>query len=375
MKKLWIIGLALVVSMSCKERSKAETNNEPLEAKIETFLSFKSGGDQKTSKKIVLVSGDEEYRSEELLPQLAKILSQKHGFDCMVLFAQDSTKPGIVNPNHRFNIPGLEQLNKADLVIWFTRFRELPEKQMRYVEEYLLQGKPLIGIRTATHAFNFEDKTHPFVHYGWNYEGDNEAWKWGFGKQILGETWYVHHGNHKQQSTRGIFAESAKDHPILTGIEDGALWGPTDVYGVRTPISDDAEILVYGKSIERAGSFDEADVLYGMRETDSLAAKVSGSNNKTYDPNENMPPIVWLNSYQLKSGKKGKALTSTLGAATDFLDEDVRRLFVNSVYYMLGKEPPQNADVDIVGEYNPTQYGFHDDAYWETKNLLVKDLK
>ncbi|MFD2098939.1 hypothetical protein [Flagellimonas iocasae] len=374
MRKLWIIGLTLMLALSCKEASKAKTGDEPLEDETVTFLRFNGAEGKESSEKIVLVSGDEEYRSEELLPQLAKILSQKHGFDCKVLFAQDSTKPGIVNPNYRFNIPGLEHLKDADLVIWFTRFRELPEQQMQYVEQYLLKGKPLIGIRTATHAFNFEDKTHPFVHYGWNYEGNDEDWKWGFGKEILGETWYTHHGNHKHQSTRGIVAEGASNHPILNGIEDGALWGPTDVYGVRTPMGDDAKILVYGKSIERAGSFDETDVLYGMRETDTVTAKISGRDNKTYDPNENMPPIVWLKTYQLKNGKKGDALTSTLGAATDFLDEDVRRLFVNSVYYMLSKEPPQNVDVDIVGEYNPTQYGFHDDAYWEAKNLLVEEL-
>src|SRR5215475_4965880 len=73
-------------------------------------------------KRIVLVSGDEEYRSEQVLPQLARILSTQHGFDCTVLFAIDP-KDGAINPNQTDNIPGLETLDSADLMILFTRFR------------------------------------------------------------------------------------------------------------------------------------------------------------------------------------------------------------------------------------------------------------
>src|SRR3984893_1606474 len=80
-------------------------------------------------KRIVLVSGDEEYRSEQALPQLARILSQRHGFDCTVLFAIDPAD-GTIAPNKSNNIPGLEALDSADLVILFTRFRDLPDVQM-----------------------------------------------------------------------------------------------------------------------------------------------------------------------------------------------------------------------------------------------------
>src|SRR4249920_660536 len=74
-------------------------------------------------KHIVLVSGDEEYRSEEALPQLGKILARRHGFTCTVLFAIDP-KDGTINPDVS-NIPGLEALGTADLLILFTRFRNL----------------------------------------------------------------------------------------------------------------------------------------------------------------------------------------------------------------------------------------------------------
>ena len=52
---------------------------------------------------------------------------------------------------------------------------------------------------------------------------------------MLGETWVNHHGNHGKESTRGIIAPGAKDHPILRGIKDGEIWGPTDVYEAHPP--------------------------------------------------------------------------------------------------------------------------------------------
>src|SRR5580765_7395250 len=83
-------------------------------------------------KRIVLVSGDEEYRSEQALPQLARILSERHGFDCTVLFAIDP-KDGTIDPTHADNIPGLETLDSADLMVLFTRFRDLPDAQMKHI--------------------------------------------------------------------------------------------------------------------------------------------------------------------------------------------------------------------------------------------------
>ncbi len=87
-------------------------------------------------KHVVLVSGDEEYRSEQALPQLARILSYRHGFDCTVLFSIDP-RDGAIDPNQGDNIPGLEALDSADLMILFTRFRDLPDTQMKHIVDYL----------------------------------------------------------------------------------------------------------------------------------------------------------------------------------------------------------------------------------------------
>ena len=149
MKPIQALFLCIILfgCYSCKTKP-----DEPEDTSVKQWLTFEGKADRPN---VVMISGDEEYRSEEALPQLAKILSAKHGFNCIVLFAQDPAKPGIINPNNVQNIPGLENLKTADLMVIFTRFRALPEDQMQYIDDYLKSGKPVIGMRTATHAFNF----------------------------------------------------------------------------------------------------------------------------------------------------------------------------------------------------------------------------
>lgn len=139
-------------------------------------------------KHVVLLSGDQEYRSEETIPQLAKILAERQGFKCTVLFTLD--KDGTINPLVN-DVPGLDALKTADLFVVFTRFLNLPDDQMRHVADYVAAGKPVVGLRTATHAFNIP-KDRKFARLSYN-AGDAD-YKQGFGKQVLGETWVNHHG-------------------------------------------------------------------------------------------------------------------------------------------------------------------------------------
>ena len=371
-----IIGsfLCAILLSACGQNSE-KTNTDLEEPGTVEWLEYKSK-DKAKNKKIVLVSGDEEYRSEEALPMLAEILSVHHGFDCTVLFAQNPEEPGIVDPNYSYNIPGLDKLKSADLMILFTRFRSLPDDQMQQIDDFLKDGKPLIAIRTATHAFNFKDSTSNFLHYGFNYKGDLEEWQLGFGKFILGETWYSHHGHHRHQSTRGVIAPGARSSPILNGIEDGALWGPTDVYGIRMPMGGDAQTLVLGQSIDRLGAYDEADAFYGMKESDiSVATKARIDKEDSYNPNDPMPPIVWTKSYQIPNGKKGQSFTSTLGSSTDMNDEEVRRLYVNAVCHLLDISVPSKANVELISPYNPSAYAFHKDEHWVNKKIKIEDYQ
>lgn len=280
-------------------------------------------------KHIVFLSGDEEYRSEEGLPMLAQILAAHHGFKCTVLFPINP-QSGEIDPKYTRNVPGLEALDSADLVVMLWRFRELPDDQMAHFVKYFHSGKPIVALRTSTHAFNYSDKsTSQYKKYDWR----SKEWPGGFGKQVLGETWVAHHGNHKVEATRGIIEPSAKNHPILKGIED--IFGDSDVYTATPPA--DATILVRGQ------------VLTGMKPTDG---PVQGKKN------EPMQPVVWLRNYKNETGATNKIVTTTLGAATDLQNEGLRRLLVNSAYWTLGLEVPAKAKVDYVSEFKPSMYGF-----------------
>jgi type 1 glutamine amidotransferase len=280
-------------------------------------------------KHIVLVSGDEEYRSEEALPMLGKILAKHHGFKCTVLFAIDP-KTGEINPNVNNNIPGLEQLKTADLMIIATRFRNLPEEQMQHIADYIDTGKPIIGMRTATHAFlGMKGK---FVKY--NNGSGTKGYEGGFGRQILGEKWISHHGGHGSQSTRGILAKEQLNHPILKGIKDGDIWGPSDVYGAN-PLAP-STTLVYGQ------------VLVGMKPDDKA---LEGKKN---DP---MMPVAWTRT--LKSGdKEMRVFTTTMGASEDLVADGSRRMLVNASYWCLGMESQiaAMANVEFVGEYKASPF-------------------
>jgi hypothetical protein len=310
-----------------------------------SWVIYDGGDGPGKGKHVVLISGDEEYRSEETLPQLGKILANRHGFRCTVLFAVDP-KDGMINPNVRNNIPGLEALDKADLMVIFTRFRELPDDQMKHIAEYVEAGKPVVGLRTATHAFNIPAK-NTYAAYSHN----SKAWQGGFGRKVLGDTWLSHHGAHGSQSTRGVVAPDAKGHPILRGIRDGDIWGPTDVYGVRLPLPGDSKPLVLGQ------------VLEGMKPTDQ---PVEGKKN---DP---LMPLAWVKSYTVVQGKTGRSFTTTMGAAQDFESEGLRRLLINACYWAVGLETRilERSAVDLVGRYDAHPFG--NDRF--TKGVRPSDL-
>ncbi len=297
------------------------------------WVTYKGGEGPGKGKHVVLISGDEEYRSEEALPQLGKILAERHGFDCTVLFA--IAKDGSIDPNRNDNIPGLEALKKADLMVIFTRFRSLPADQMDDIVEYVESGRPIIGMRTSTHAFNIKNG-HPYAGYSWN----DKTWDGGFGRQILGETWISHHGDHGKESTRGLVAPGESGHPILKGIKDGDIWGPTDVYGVRLPLPGDIKPLVLGQ------------VLAGMKSTDK---PVVGKKN------EPMMPVAWTKTYKSKAGKTGRVFNTTMGASQDLSNEGVRRMLVNATYWAVGLEAKisPTSSVDLVGDYMPHPFGFN----------------
>lgn len=288
---------------------------------------------------IVLIAGDEEYRSEESAPMLAKILSQRHGFNCTVLSSLDPSGK-YIDPNNSSSMPRVDQLAKADLMIIGTRFRKLTDTEYKYIADFLNAGRPIIGFRTATHAFTGRGRTGDF------------AWS-QFGLQILGERWISHHGRHKVQGTRGVIDQANAKHPVLNGVKD--VFGPTDVYGVRHVNQDNATILLHG----------------GVTETlDPKSKIIDGPKNNP------MMPLAWLREYTAPNGQtKGKAFCTTMGSSTDFVNEDLRRLMVNAVYHLLGLKVPAQANVEFVDPFNPTAYGFiREKGYFKNRNMRPADF-
>lgn len=289
---------------------------------------------------VVLVAGDDaEYHSEEALPQLAKILALHHGFTCTVLFSINPVD-GTIDPRANRNLPGLEALKDADLLVLFIRWRDLPDDQMKLLVDYIESGRPIIALRTGTHPFAFKT-SKTYERYSWN--STIPGWEGGFGRRVLGETWveqqghYGHHGLHGKQSTRAWFAPGAEDSPILRGIKSGEIWVPTEVYEVRLPQPPTCRALLLGQ------------VLSGLNPNDP---PVSGSVNNP------MLPVAWTNRYTGAAGKTARVFTTTMGAADDLLNAALRRLLVNAAYWSVGLESqiPAQADVALVGDYHPHSY-------------------
>lgn len=310
-------------------------------AQEKTSLTFEGKAGPGEGKHVVLLAGDEEYRSEEALPMLAKILSERHGFKTTVLFSVEPD--GTINPKKGESLSKPEALDTADAIIMSLRFRHWSDDAMERFEKAYLRGVPIIALRTSTHAFNFP-KDSKWAKYSYNFGGP--AWPKGFGRQVLGETWVAHHGAHKKEATRGIIEPAAKGDPLLRGVRD--IFGGTDVY-TASP-SEDSKILVRGQ------------VLTGMKPTDP---PVEGPKNNP------MQPIVWTRLVQNEAGKLTRVLTTTMGSADDLLNEGLRRLVVNGVYWGLGLEVPNKANVTFVDEYKPSFYGF--DGH--RKPMKVSDLE
>ena len=240
----------------------------------------------------------------------------------------------------------MDALDSADLCVMALRFRELPDAQMKHFDDYLNSGKPIIALRTSTHAFAYgRNKQSPYAKYDWQ----SKEWPGGFGQQVLGETWVSHHGDHGKESTRGLINDEFKNHPILRGVAD--IWGPTDVYTV-SHLPKDANVLVWGQ------------VLSGMKPSDP---PVQGAKNQP------LMPLVWMRGYSGEGGKPTKIVATTMGAAVDLENEGLRRLLINSCYWTvgLGNKIPAKANVDYVGEYQPTWFGFGKDR----KGIKPGDLE
>jgi hypothetical protein len=288
---------------------------------------YEGGGGPGKGKHVVMLAGDHEYRSEETVPALARILAKHHGFKCSVFFTTDP-KTGFIQPGSS-HISGLEALKTADLLVIFLRFQDFPDEQMRHIVDYLDRGGPVVGLRTSTHAFKIGKKDAKFIQY--STEGTKD-YPGGFGRQVLGETWVGHYGRNHQQSSRLVLEPAQSSHPVLTGVKDA--WVQSG--GYRAIPIEGSEVLARGL------------ILDGMK-PDSPAAK-----------DREQFPVAWVRTYQSPSGKSGRVFTTTHGASVDLLNEGFRRMLVNASLWCLGMESDIKADnnVAFVGPFNPVTFRF-----------------
>jgi len=260
---------------------------------------------------IVFVTGDEEYRSEETMPMLARILHRDHGLTVSVCFALTD---GVIDPNRIDNIEGLEILADADMLVMNTRFRKLPADQLKHITAFAESGKPMAGFRTATHAFK----------YGGGNVVDKE-WP----QKVFGLPWISHHGG--GNSTDALLVEDHAGHPVLRGVSPfhARSW----LYHSDT-LLESVTPLVTGRAVKGAERGGE----------------------RFSDPHT----IAWVHHYEGEKGKS-RVFFTTLGHPYDFKDESMRKLSLNGILWALGMEdaiPEEGSKSDFAAPYQPNNAGF-----------------
>ena len=229
---------------------------------------------------IVFISAEGEYKAAQTLPKFASELEIKYGLSCEVL--QGSTDR---RDEGRHTIPGMAALTNADLAVVFVRRRALPPEQMKYFRDYMNSGRPLLGLRTASHAFDARG------------EGPDGYLEWPkFDPEVLGGNYHGHHGRGPKCTV--TVAARASNHPILAGVQmpfisNGSLY----------------EVCPLTKSTKR--------LLIGTI------------------PDKEPEPVAWTNIY-----KKSRIFYTSLGHPDDFENPQFRRLLVNAVFWAMDKPVP-----------------------------------
>ena len=293
------------------------------------WVVFPGGDGPGKGKHLVFIAAEESYRSEESMPMMARILARQ-GFKCTVLFAIDPAD-GTINPQIKDNIPGLEALESADLLVAFLRWRELPDDQMKRIIDYTESGKPIIGIRNATHPFRYVKRPgSPYARYD---SGSKEP-RGGWGRLVLGETWVSHYGKNLVESTRCDVVPAAAEHPIFRGVRL-SFWLADDVYGISDSLSGDSTPVLLGQPL------------------------VAWSSEAKAHPDKKPLPIAWTKTYTGKSGQPARIFTTTMGHGDAFQSDDFRRLLANACYWCMGLEAriDPKAEMAIIGTYAPGPVG------------------
>lgn len=288
---------------------------------------------------VVLIAGDEEYRSEETLPMLASILRRDHGCRTTLRFSLDDE--GFVDPERLDHIPGTEALDDADLLVLFTRFRALPDDQVEPILRYAASGRPIVGLRTATHAFRYPPD-HPRAA---DLNGD---WP----QRVLGQRWITHHGHFDEGGAPLTRVEPrAVAHPVLRGV------GPFEAYswlyhveGGGDALPSDATRLLDGEAIK-------------------------SGHTERFDRFPRRNPVAWTIERK-DPGLPRRVFFTTLGHPYDFRAVEARRLLVQGVLWSLGREaeiPETGVSAETPPRWRPTNAGFGGQRRGRRPEALIRE--
>lgn len=242
---------------------------------------------------VVLVVGTLHYSPERSLPLFAQEL-ERHGFRTTLVVST-----GDPEKKQEHVLPGIEALAQADVAIFFMRFLQLPDREWQPIEDYLKSGKPVIGLRTANHAFKYP-KEHP-----------RSEWNDGFGRRALGTPYLVHQTSPTQVSSIPQHAA----HPIMSHVPKNSWESAGTLYLTRLEGGCIPLLTGTGQGKVRLLEKDFGTILVNDSESDIVA-------------------WAWRNEWG------GKVFGTTLGHPADFAQEAFTRMLVNSVCWAVDKPVP-----------------------------------
>jgi type 1 glutamine amidotransferase len=216
------------------------------------------------------------YEAHKTIPMFAEKIRKEYGYEVAVLLGR--------GPHGACRFPDIHKIDDAALLIVFSRRIAVPHDQMEVIKNYLSKGKPLIGIRTANHAFTNRTKIEPGF----------EDWP-GFVSEILG---CENRGYGPVEPGVNVSVQAdAVDHPILQGVQPRQWHSDGNIYKVAPLLDKEAKVLLTGT-------------------VDNITE-----------------PVAWIR----KAGKS-KVFYTSLGYPTDFKSAPFLTLLTNVIQWSLAKK-------------------------------------
>jgi type 1 glutamine amidotransferase len=159
--------------------------------------------------KVCLLSGCDTYDSEASLPPFQEYLEKHYNIVCTRVVKQAVD-----------DLPGLEQLDDCDVAFMFIKRMKLKGEQLERFKKYATSGRPIVGVRTASHAV--------------------QTWL-EFDLEVLGGNYHSHHP--VGPVTTIEVAAGAEHHPILAGV---ALKSAGDALYKNSGYASDIDVLLRG---------------------------------------------------------------------------------------------------------------------------------